>query len=100
MHKIKISNYKELLDFITSDKFQNKAEFTANEPTRNEIIFNIGANESSWNKLGELTGSTCIEYIFFSRDIGVVISIGDGPSPYYDHFDVYKSNLVEEKEWI
>ena len=90
MNKTKINNYQELLQFITSDKFQSRADFTADEHTRNEIIFNIGATGSGWEKFGELTGSMCIEYIFFCEEHGVAISISDGPSPYYDSFGIYK----------
>lgn len=96
MHKTRITNYQDILKYISSKDFSGRRIFIADESVRNALIYNLGAeNNEHWRiESFEMLSLSSTEYRFVAQELHAEIYVADGPSPSFDNLSVeYIHNL-------
>lgn len=96
MHKTRITNYQDILKYISSKDFSGRRIFMADESVRNVLIYNLGAEDNEHWRIEsfEMLSLSSTEYRFISQELHAEIYVADGPSPSFDNLSVeYIHNL-------
>ncbi len=96
MNKTRITNYQDILKYISSKDFSDRRIFVADESVRNTLIYNLGAEDNEHWRIEsfEMLSLSSTEYRFISQELHAKIYVADGPSPSFDNLCVeYIQNL-------